>query len=67
MVQLTPEMIASLHALEETVNVIGQEIERAKRAGLDVSELEDRLNNVESMRQGILKEYAPAVGRRRRT
>lgn len=63
-VQLSPEIIANLNALEEAHDTIMQEIERAERAGLDMSELRQRLDALETVRQGLVKEYSPPRSRR---
>ncbi len=66
MVQLTPEHLQSLRELEDTHNLIRQEIERAKTAGLDMSEYEQKLNALEATRQGLLEVYGSPQGRTRR-
>jgi hypothetical protein len=64
MVQLSPEQLADLRALEDAHGVIRQEIERAKRAGLDMSEYEQKLGALEAIQKGLLKEYGGSKARR---
>jgi hypothetical protein len=64
MVQLTPEQLSDLRALEDTHATIRQEIERAKSAGLDMSEYEQKLGALEAVRSGMLKVYGAPVRRR---
>jgi uncharacterized protein involved in exopolysaccharide biosynthesis len=65
MVQLTQQQIEQLKELENHHALISQEIERAKTAGLNMSEYEQKLAQLEATRQGLLKVYGGA--RRRRT
>lgn len=64
MVQLTPEQLNDLRALEDTHNLLRQEIERAKSAGLDMSDYEAKLAELEKVRSGILKVYGTPTKRR---
>jgi hypothetical protein len=62
-VTLTPQHIEDLKQLETLHAHINSEIERAKSAGLDMSEFDNHLNQLEATRQGLLKVYG---GTRRR-
>jgi hypothetical protein len=62
-VTLTPQHIEDLKALETLHAHISNEIERARGAGLDMSEFDNHLNQLEATRQGLLKVYG---GTRRR-
>ena len=64
MVQLTPEQLSELRALEDTHNLLRTEIERAKSAGLDMSEYDAKLAELERVRTGILKVYGSPSKRR---
>lgn len=63
-VQLTPEQLSDLRALEDAHNTIRQEIERAKTAGLDMTEYEQKLAALESVRAGLLKVYGTPTRKR---
>lgn len=63
-IQLTPEQLQDLRTLEDAHNTIRQEIERAKTAGLDMTEYETKLNQLEATRQGLLKVYGTPTRRR---
>jgi hypothetical protein len=64
MVQLTPDQIQALRELEDTHTIIKQEIDRAKTAGLDVSEYEAKYAALENVRAGLLKVYGAPKARR---
>ena len=64
MVQLTPEQLNDLRALEDTHAVIKQEIDRAKSAGLDMTEYEAKYAALEQVRAGLLKVYGEPKKRR---
>lgn len=55
--RLTPEQKKGLVALEADIKLLKSEIERAKRVGIDVAELEADYNKAVKLRDGILKEY----------
>jgi len=63
-VQLSPEHIQALRDLEDHNANIRQEIDRAKSAGLDMSEIEAKLNAIEQLRAGLLKVYGAPKSRR---
>jgi hypothetical protein len=65
MVQLTPEQLNDLRALEDVHNTIKAEIERAKAAGLDMSEYEAKYAALENVRAGLLKVYGTSSKRAR--
>lgn len=56
--KLTAEQKKALTDLEEDIRAISYEIARAKRAGIDVVDLEKRFEESKKLRDGILKEYA---------
>uniref|UniRef100_A0A6M3JH36 Uncharacterized protein n=1 Tax=viral metagenome TaxID=1070528 RepID=A0A6M3JH36_9ZZZZ len=55
--QLTKEMKKRLLDLEGDIKAVEFEIARAKRAGINVADLEERLKTAVALRDGILKEY----------
>jgi hypothetical protein len=57
-VQLDVETINKLKAYDTTMMTLAKEIDRAERAGIDVAALKDQFIQIESLRQGLLKEYA---------
>lgn len=63
-VQLNPEHLQALRDLGDHHAMIAQEIERAKSAGLDMTEYEQKLAAMESVRAGLLKVYGAPKGRR---
>jgi hypothetical protein len=56
-IKLAPEMIKALEELEEDIAWIEEELRRAKRAGIDVEELERDYEKAKRMREGLLREY----------
>jgi hypothetical protein len=58
-ITLSKEDYELLISLDNDIEQAKYEIERAKRVGFDVSELEKQLNDAIALRQKILEEYAP--------
>jgi hypothetical protein len=58
-ITLSKEDYELLVSLDKDIEQAKYEIERAKRVGFDVSELEKQLNDAIALRQKILEEYAP--------
>lgn len=56
-IKLTAEQKKSLLDLAADIKLLKIEIDRAKRAGIDVTELEADYNKAIKLRDGILKEY----------
>jgi len=56
--KLTSEQKKGLIALEEDIKALEFEIARAKRAGLDVADLEKRFSDTKKLREGIIREYS---------
>jgi len=56
-IKLAPEMIKALEELEEDIAWIEEELRRAKRAGIDVEELERDYEKAKRMSEGLLREY----------
>lgn len=63
-VQLSPEILDSLRQLGDAHEVIKQEIDRAKKAGLDMSEVEAQYEKMEGIRKGLLSVYGTPTRRR---
>jgi hypothetical protein len=64
-IQLTPEQIDELTTLRSKMGQLADEIERAERAGIDVTELKTQFVTIENLRAGLLKEYGPGSKRRK--
>lgn len=64
-VELTPQQIEDLKQLETLHTEIRKEIDRAKSAGLDMSQYEQGLTQLEATRQGLLKVYGGVTRRRK--
>jgi len=58
-IKLKKEDYERLQKLEPDIEWLAMEIARAKRAGLDVSDLEKKFEETRRMREGLLREYAP--------
>lgn len=56
--KLTAEQKKALVDLTTDIEAIKFEIARAKRAGIDVKDLEARFEESKKLREGILREYA---------
>lgn len=61
MIELSAESIQTLQDLASRIKAARAEIERAKRAGLNVAEHEAALDQYDALREGLLAQY----GRRR--
>jgi len=67
LVNLTPEQLNDLRALEDVHKQIKQEIDRAKEAGLDMADYEAKYAALEQVRSGLLKVYGDKQRRARVT
>lgn len=56
-VKLTPEQLADLKASKPYLDAMLKEIERAERAGLDVSDHRQLYERYKALADGVLKEY----------
>lgn len=63
-VELTQQQVEQLKELENHHALIQSEIDRAKAAGLNMTDYEQKLAALESTRQGLLKVYGGAKRRR---
>lgn len=57
-IKLSDKQTKALTDLTENIEAIKFEIARAKRAGLDVKELQARFEEGVKLREGILREYS---------
>jgi len=64
MVQLTQEQLDALHAAADQIALIESEINKAERAGIDVTELRAQLAGVKKAREGLLNVYGGTIRRR---
>ena len=55
--KLTPEQEKTLKEMAPDLDALQKEINRAARAGIDVSELQAKLAKTKSLREGLLREY----------
>jgi len=58
-ITLTPEMSTTLKEMEPDLRTLEFELEKAKRAGLDVKDLKVRFEEMKTLRVGLLREYSP--------
>lgn len=63
-VELTAAQVRELHALDQPIIDLEGVLLRAERAGLDVSEIKDRLADVKARRLGLLQQFSPGLGAR---
>jgi len=56
-VKLDPKDVTTLQDMALSISLLKQEIGKAKRAGIDVKEIEERLNQTAKLREGLLREY----------
>jgi len=58
-IYLSKEDIEKLKSLDHLIQHAFEELERAKRVGIDVSDLEEELKNVVDLRDKLIEEYSP--------
>jgi len=56
-ITLTKEMELTLKDMEPDLATLRFELEKAKRAGIDVADMEKRFNEMKVLRVGLLREY----------
>jgi len=56
-IKLTPEDKKTLEDLGADIAALEAELDRAERAGIDVTELRKKLEASKKLREGILREY----------
>jgi len=56
-IMLTKEMESSLKDMEPDLVTLKFELDKAKRAGIDVADMEKRFNEMKVLRVGLLREY----------
>jgi len=57
-IKLTPEEITELRGLEESISFMDQELRKAERAGIDVTEHRKEFEQMKRQRIGLLREYS---------
>ncbi|RLB83718.1 MAG: hypothetical protein DRH24_06480 [Deltaproteobacteria bacterium] len=58
-IYLSDEDIQRLKAMEEDLIWLEEEIARAERAGIDVTDLRKRYDEIVRLREGLIREYSP--------
>lgn len=56
-IKLDADAIKTLDDMALSISLLKKEIEKAKRAGIDVAEMEVKLNETAKLREGLLREY----------
>lgn len=56
-IKLTKEMSNTLKEMEPDLATLKFELEKAKRAGIDVAEMQKRFDEMKQLRLGLLREY----------
>lgn len=64
--QLPEDRIAALRDAEQRAKDLKADLQAAKRAGIDVGDLEEQLDRLEAMRSGLLSEFGPRTRTRAR-
>lgn len=57
-IKLTPDDRQKLEDLGPDIEALEAEINRAERAGIDVTQLKDDLAKAKTLREGVLREYS---------
>lgn len=57
-IRLSTEMRTVLQDMEADLRTLDFELAKAKRAGLDIGDMEKRLVETKKLRTGLLKEYS---------
>ena len=58
-IYLSEEDISRLKEMEEDLVWLEEEIMRAERAGIDVTDLRKRYDEIVRLREGLIREYSP--------
>lgn len=64
-VELTGAQARELQSMDTAIAELQSILTRAERAGLDVRDWQDKLNQANAKRQGLLQQFAPGTGQRR--
>ena len=56
---LSTDEVNRLKGMEEDIKVLQEELRRAERAGIDVSDLKAKFDKMVALRNGLLREYTP--------
>lgn len=60
-IRLTPEDAQRLHQLQADLAELDLDIQRAARAGIDVTQHQEKLSQVKKLREGVLREFSPGT------
>lgn len=58
-ITLSKEMEASLTDMEPDLRTLEFELEKAKRAGIDIVDMKKKFDELKVLRVGLLREYSP--------
>lgn len=64
--QLPEDRVAQLRDAQKSLADLRGDLASAQRAGIDVTDLQDRIDALEKMRAGLLAEFGPKSSRTRR-
>ena len=56
---LSPDEVSRLKEMTDDIKVLSNELARAERAGIDISDLKAKFDKMVALRNGLLREYAP--------
>lgn len=56
-IKLKPEQIKTLEDMGVSIALLKKEVEKARRAGIDMKELEEKITATAKLREGLLREY----------
>ncbi len=56
-IKLDPAQVRTLQDMALSISLLKKEVEKAKRAGLDMTEMEAKLLETTKLREGLLREY----------
>lgn len=63
-IELTASQVRELHALDQPIIDLEAVLRKAELAGLDVSELAQRLADTKARRMGLLAQFSPGLSAR---
>ena len=64
-IRLSPESVTRLRELSQQTQELRAAIAKAKRTGLDVTQAEQLLNQAETLRSNLLRDWGPVGASRR--
>ena len=57
---LKPDEVVKLKDMTDDIRVLSDELARAERAGIDVTDLKAKFEKMVALRNGLLREYTPS-------